>query len=391
LLADNGYRVWTDERGREVTAKMVGMDGDSVVLELKDGRKVPYPLAKLSDADRSAASQWKPSGKPPPETDVPAAEGLNFNANWPARVSFKEDPEIKIVSENPDKKEFIYESANFRYIADARLSKTVVSGFARMFETTHLFCRTLPLGLTGGVKSDGKYLIRLFEKFEDYVSAGGPAKFEGVFLHHENAILVPFKSLGVRPVGSSYMLDRDKCNRTLPHEIVHQMTPGCYYEAGADGWFTEGIADYVANTPYRNGSYNVRGNIRDIIAYATAYGSDNTTGRAIGTDIVLPSLEKWLLQSYDEFQVNADLNYGAALLITTYFFHMDRKGDAARIRKFLAALHEEKEGLEALNVLLDGDTFESLQDQITRGLKRERVNLTFSASAPSKQSTGEDE
>jgi hypothetical protein len=212
-----------------------------------------------------------------------------------------------------------------------------------------------------------------------------------VFIGRQKAILVPFQSLGVRPVGSGYMLDRDKSNKTLPHEIVHQLTPNCYYVPGASGWFTEGIAEYVATTPYRSGSYNVRGNVREIIGYATGYGSKNRGGRALGTDIVLPPLEKWMLQSYSRFLANPQVNYGCALLITTYFFHMDRKGDAARIRKFLAALHEGKKGLEALQILLDGDSFESLQEQIIRGLKRERINLTFSANAPVEESTVVDE
>jgi hypothetical protein len=382
LRADDGYRVWTDVRGREVTARMAGVDGDSIILELKDGRKVPYPLAQLSDADRQAASHWKPAEKPPERTETPATAELNFNDNWPDRVSFKDDPEIEVITENADKKEFIYESANFRYVADARLSKSVVSGFARMFETTHLYCRTLPIGLTGGVKTDGKYLIRLFEKFDDYVSAGGPPTSAGVFMSGKQAILVPFRSLGVRAVGSGYMLDRDKSNKTLPHEIVHQLTPRCYYTPGSGGWFTEGIADYVAVTPYRSGSYNVRGNVRAIVEYATAHGSKNMGGRALGTDILLPPLEKWMLQSYPQFLANSKLNYGSALLITTYFFHMDRESDAARIRKFLAALHAGKRGTEALDVLLDGDSFESLQEQITRAFKRQRIDLKFSADIP---------
>ena len=371
---------------------MVSKDGDSIVLELKDGRKIPYPLEKLSAADREQASRWEPD-EADSEAANPsaAAAGLNFNGPWPDRVSFKDDPEIQIISEDADKKEFIYESANYRYVSDARLSKSVVSGFARMFETTHLYCRTLPIGLTGGEKTDGKYLIQLFENFDDYVEAGGPPTSAGVFVGGKNVIMVPFQSLGVRPVGSGYMLDRDKSNKTLPHEIVHQLTPHCYYEPGANGWFTEGIADYVAVTPYRSGSYGVRGNVRDIIEYATAYGSKNTGGRALGRDIVLPPLEQWMLQSYESFLADAKINYGAALLITTYFFHMDREGDGARIRKFLAALHEGKSGPEALKVLRDGDSFESLQEQVVRGFKRQRIKLSFTGSLPVSGSSGSED
>lgn len=377
-LAHEDFRIWTDERGRKVTAKIVAADASNATLELEDGRKVPFELAKLSEADRKIASLWKPSATASSSLEEPKNAAPNFDAEWPTRVSFKDDPDIHIVAEDAGKMEFIYESANFRYIADARLSKSVVSGFARMFETTHLYARSLPIGLNGGVKTGGKYLIYLFETFESYVQAGGIPLSSGVFFLRENLIMVPFNSLGLRPVGSGYMLDRDQSNKTIIHEIVHQLTPKNYYLPGAVGWFTEGIADYMAVTPYRSGSYSVNGNEREMIEYATAHGSKNQGGRALGDEITLPPLEKWMLQPYESFLANGALNYGAALLITTYFFHMDREQDAARIQKFLAALHQGKQGGEALEVLLDGDTFESLQEQITRAFKRERIQLTFS-------------
>ncbi len=378
LLADESasFREWTDNQGRKVEAKLVGRGEDSVTFEMRDGRQLPFPMERLSPGDREIAETWKPA-PPPGEKSEATKEELNFDAPWPDRVSFKDDPEIDIISEDADKGEFIYESANFRYVCDARLAKSVVSGFARMFETTHKYCRELPLGLSGGVKTDGKYLILLFEEFETYVKNGGPPTSAGVFMGSRNLIMVPLQSLGVRPVGSGYMLDRDKSNKTLPHEITHQLTPSVYFRPGSRGWFTEGIAEFVGVTPYRSGSYNVRGNVRDIMDYVIGYGSKNMGGRALGEEITLPHLKEWMLMDYQKFLADPQTNYGGALLITTYFLLIDRDGDATRIRKFLKALHEGKSGQEAIDILLDGDTFESLQEQIAKGLRRYRVKLTF--------------
>ena len=44
----------------------------------------------------------------------------------------------------------------------------------------------------------------------------------------KEAVFVPLTSLGVRPVGSGYMLDRKKSNKTMPHELTHQLTPSSY-------------------------------------------------------------------------------------------------------------------------------------------------------------------
>lgn len=376
-------RTWTDVQNRTVEADLVRVDGENVILKMKDGREIPFPLAKLSQPDRDFISTLpaeKPENMPEPGAGAdnePVGRPLNFDAPWPDRVTFNDDPEIKVVTESASEKQFIYESANYRYVCDARLSITVVKGFAVMFEATNLFCATVPLALNGGSPAKGKHQILLFENREDYIKAGGPPSSAGVFIGGRNVVMVPLESLGVRPVGSGYMLDRDKSNKTLPHELTHQLTPRYYYEEGARGWFSEGIAEYIAVTPYRAGSFGVRNNLRDIIQYATGYGEDGRGGRALGTKIRLPKLKAFMLQSYDKFTGNPQINYGSGLLITTYFLHMDGNKDGARLKAFLKALRDGKEGEDALSVLLDGRTFDEMEKEITKGWSSKGVDFTF--------------
>ncbi|GAA5131819.1 hypothetical protein JIN84_07240 [Luteolibacter yonseiensis] len=379
-------RTWTDAQSRKIEATLVRIEGTSVVLKLADGREAPFPLDKLSEPDRKyvednraltpTTKELKPATKV--ETESPdASKKLNFDDPWPESIRFTEDPEISTIEENAEKKHFIYESANYRYVCDVRLAKSVVKGFAVMFEATHLFCRTMPLAINGGVKKDGKHQILLFEKFDDYVKAGGPPTSAGVYIGGKGVVMVPLGSLGVKPVGSGYMLDRDKSSKTLPHELTHQLTPDPYYDKGSMGWFTEGIAEYVAVTPYRSGSYSVRGNQKDIFDYATGYGSKDMGGRALGTKIHLPPLKDFMLQSYSSFLEQPQLSYGCGLLITTYFLHMDGAGDGKRIKAFLKALHEGKDGEASLSLLLDGRTFEELQNDLIKAWSRKGVDFTF--------------
>lgn len=190
--------------------------------------------------------------------------------------------------------------------------------------------------------------------------------------------MVPLTSLGVRPVGSGYMFDRDKANKTLPHEITHQLTPDAYFRQGSRGWFTEGIADYVAVTPYRSGAYNVRGNKDDISEYAIRYGKEGNGGRALGSKVVLPPLKEFMLQSYEQFLSDANRNYGVALLITYYFLQVDGEGDAANLKKFLAVMRDGERGEKALAALRDGRSFAQLEEAISKAWKREGVELIFS-------------
>lgn len=380
-------RSWTDNQDRKIEAQLLRGDATTVVLQLTNGREVPFPLEKLSLSDQEYVEKNRallPAMVPPanypatPASNPPAIKDeLNFDAPWPERIKFSEDPEVNTVEEDAEKKRFIYESANYRYVCDVRLAQSVVKGFAVMFEATHLYCRSLPLGIAGGEKTDGKHLILLFEEFADYVKAGGPPESAGVFIGGRGVVMVPLTSLGVRPVGSGYMLDRDKSNKTLPHELTHQLTPRPYYRKGSMGWFSEGIAEFIAITPYRAGSYNVRGNIKDIFDYATGYGSKDMGGRALGTKINLPPLKEFMLQDYSDFLNNPQINYGSALLITTYFLYLDGEGDAKRIKAFLKKLHEDKQGEAPLDLLLDGRTFEQLEADIIKGWSRKGVDFTF--------------
>jgi hypothetical protein len=365
-------RSWTDIQNRKIEAALLRVEDKTVILKLKDGREVPYPLSKLSLADCKYVEQSRalPSAEK-------AEQGLNFGLPWPERIKFGEDPEVDTVEEDPEKKRFIYESANYRYVCDVRLSKSVVKGFAVLFEATHLYCRSLPLAINGGKTVDDKHQILLFEEFDDYVKAGGPPGSAGVFIGGRGVVMVPLTSLGVRPVGSGYMLDRDKSSKTLPHELVHQLTPEAYFGKGAMGWFTEGLAEYVAVTPYRSGAFSVRGNQKDIFDYATGFGSKDMGGRGLGTKIGLPALKTFMFQDYSQFLAQPQLNYGCGLLITTYFFHLDGEGDGKRIKAFLKALHDGVVGDKALDLLLGGRSFDQLEEDIVKAWSRKGVDFIF--------------
>ena len=372
-LADAAeLRSWTNLENQKIEGSLLRVDGENVVLKLKNGREVAYPLAKLSAQDCSYVrqSEVKPDTKPV----------LNFDSPWPQLVAFSKDPKIKMVEENPAQKRFIYESANYRYLCDIQLNQDVVRDFAVLFEATQLYCRTLPLAFDGGVQVDGKFQILLFEKLEDYYKAGGPVDTAGVFIGERQAVLIPLASLGVKAFGKSYMLDRSKSSTVIPHELTHQLSPEAYFAKGAMGWFSEGIAEYVATTPYQFGVFSIYSNQKEIVEYVTSYSNRDKGGRALGTKIRIPALKDFMLQDYASFQEQSQLSYGAALLLTNYFLHLDGRGDAKRLKAFLKALRDGQESEKALDVLLDGRTFEQLQNEITRAWQLKRIDFTFGKS-----------
>jgi hypothetical protein len=383
LLAQLDARTWTDVQGRKIEAELVTSTTTDVTLKLETGKTVTLPLTRFSEEDLTFIKESAKQDKADPKAGA-EGNGLNFDDPWPQTIRFAEDPQIQTVTEDKDKKRFVYESSHYRFVCDVRLSQQVVKGFAVMFESTYQYCRALPLGISGGATTDGKYQVILFETKESYVQAGGPPTSAGVFMPGKNVVMVPLTSLGVRKVGSGYMLDRDQTSGTLVHELTHQLTPNPYYSAGAMGWFSEGLAEYTTATPYRSGSFKVKSNFDDIVAYATAYGKSDSKGRALGTQIKAPALKDFFLMSYGQFTgANPNFNYGFGLILTTYFLHLDGEGDAARAKAFLKILRTGKKGQEALNVLLDGRSYEEMEEAIAKAWKRKGVEIKFGKSSSS--------
>lgn len=417
LVSVSHARDWTGTNGKVIKgAKVITHTELDVTFLLANGKTVKVPLTRLSIKDRGYLSDSTPGDYPEDDEDGDEEKGgaenegnaaaaddenLNWDDPWPDLVALIDKPTITVVTED---KKFIYESDHYRFTCNVRLNGSVVSNFSTMFEATRVYCRALPLAVSGGIKNNGKYDIFLFETKQQYVEAGGPPSSAGVFMRRGNKsyIMVPLTSLGVRKVGSGYMRDRDKSNGTLVHEITHQLTPGPYFSPGARGWFSEGLAEYLTSTPYRSGRFKVKSNFDDIVAYATAYGKKDTRGRALGEEFTAPALVDFMTMPYSQFAGgDANFNYGLGLVLTTYFLHLDGEGDGARMKEFLKELRkpmskkerDEERALErgsakglqrigahgrrALDKLLDGRTFEELQDDITAGWRRKRVKIKF--------------
>ena len=95
----------------------------------------------------------------------------------------------------------------------------------------------------------------------------------------------------------------------------------------------------------------------------------------MGDKFEAPDLEKYMLQSYESFTQDANFNYGLGLLMTYYIFHME--DDRANAVAFLKALKMGKRGQEAVDALLNGRSYEQLEEQITKAWKPRGVKISF--------------
>lgn len=367
-------RSWTNSSGKTIVATLVEIAGEKAVLQMA-GKNFEVPIATLSPADQKFISEWKKSDMTDSSGD--ASIKPNWDGPWPSTVSIDIDQPIEIIKEDDAAKEYIYASPHYEFICDVKLNTSVVKRFSLLFEATNQVCRELPIGMVKPFRKE-RHKIHLFETREAYISKGGPEDSAGVYISRggEGDILVPLTSLGVKKVGSNYSVDYDKENTTLSHEIAHQITDYEYYAEGSRGWFTEGMAEYIAHSGYRSGKFNV-GDLEKVKAYVTAYGEDDTRGRALGEEFAAPDLQQFFMQDYDSFTANGNLNYGLAALVVYYFFHMDGNKDAANLKAFLKALKEEKTAPEIFEPLLAGRSWDEMEAAITQGWRSRGVKINF--------------
>ena len=394
LVSDCPGRTWTSKEGVTFEGELVEATVQTVTLSSpKLAQPLKVPISELATPDqifvrawhadqvreKQAVARMHPDQRRQYELlKATRAIGENFDGKWPGIVSAPGSLEVSDLSEGAEGK-FFYHSPHYEFVCDVQLKRSLVKRLAVLFEASREYCRQLPItskkAHVAGVRHRNRIL--LFETKEGYAKAGGPPGSAGVYIGGKDVIMVPLTSLGVRKVGSSYSIDYDKENRTLPHELTHQLTDHYYFRSGARGWFSEGLAEYVGVTPYRSGSFNVKKALTAIRDYVTGFGRNGKGGRALGDEISAPNLKSYMLQSYGSFVANGNFNYGMGLLITTYFFHFDRAGDRVAITAFLQALREGKEGEEALSALRQGRSWDELEDQISAGWRGRGLRIRF--------------
>ena len=377
VLFAEGMRTWTNSEGKKIEAEMLGANDTEVRLKMKsNGKEYKVPLNSLSAADQAYI---KAEMAKPKDDDGPARLPMgfeNWDDDWPKLISGTVSPEIEIAEEDEAGKRFVYRSPRYEYVCDVKLTKNVVKRFAVLFESTNDYVRELPLSMAKA-RQDKRHKILLFETQQSYMRNGCVPGSAGVYIPSKDVIMVPLTSLGVIKGAGGYRVDYDKGNKTLPHEILHQLTDTPYFAPGSMGWFTEGLAEYVAVTPYRSGKFMVRGNQSAIEEYVSGYGEKGKGGRALGKDIKVPDLQRFMMQSYASFSANGNFNYGIGLLVTYYYCHWDGDGDAKRLQNFLKALKQGKRGDDALKVLLDGRSWDEMEEEIAKAWRSRGIKLNF--------------
>ncbi|MDG2125494.1 MAG: hypothetical protein P8J87_17450 [Verrucomicrobiales bacterium] len=358
------------------------------IARIEEGYDEPKPtatgkLAELRKKYETAYAEIKaaslaPKRALPDRPDPPTRITTGSNDKWPTSTAVENEFEVVVVTEDPDNRQFVYQTPHFQFECDAKLRTTVVREFGRIFEATLHALNQLPLGLELAPPAEDHFKTRLFVERDSYFEAGGPPGSAGVFISRggTGVVLIPLASLGVKKVGKGFSLTSDDAQHTLVHEITHQ----CMWEWNRrmKTWYVEGIAEYMAAAPYANGRFKFTRPGRAMRDYLKSYKGvwyEAYTMFGTGTMLAMNSAQ---------WGAGGIRSYASASIMAQYFHHADGEGDGAHIRAYLAALKAGTPEPQARAThLLRGRTLEELEKQITRAWRREDLKLEFAANTTS--------
>lgn len=360
-------REWTDRLGRKFQAEIIANDALRVTFALAGKGKAVVPLAQLSAADVAFVETWR---RLHPEAPLVDADKL---APWPAEAAAA-NVEVRLVSENPKDRAFVYEGAHFVIQSGVKLPAAVMTDLNAVFEATRAALMALPFGFHAGGETE-KYRVFLHSTAEAYGRAGGASASGGFYDGENDRMLILLPNLGIHIGADQRNFDHRKNLFVLKHEVTHQLLR---HGGRFPMWFNEGIAEVIAATPYAQGRYTFS-------ALDTAIGSYVQKWRRPGDLkpmlITPPGPLMAVTPATWEARVtggNAYEIYNSAALFTYFLLRHDGAGDGKAVAAFLDALRRDDSPGQAMAAhIRRGRSDEKLEAEFSAFLKRRGLKFEF--------------
>ncbi len=379
-------RTWTDINGRTLDGTLVQALPDTIKVKTKTGAVVSLPIISLSKEDQdflkdpqSAPPKAPASTTAPPQPKPVAAATTQAGSKWPEKVVLKELPEITVVKEDDDKKEYIYQSPHYEFHAPAKLGGPVVKEFARIFEVTYQTNWALPLNFKPTPeRGKDRFLCMIYETYDDYLKAGGVKGSAGVYMGGKDFIAVPLKSLGVKFFGKKLVLERGDDNDTLIHEITHQMMN--HWLGKLPTWYVEGSAEFVRMSKYERGNMSFSNIDKLFQDFLLGRGSDGKNYTMVGLERLM-TMDGGTWSAALTSGSGAGRNYGSAGALTYYFYCCDGAGDGQHMMDCMEAIGKGDSHIKAFTQhLLRDRTYAALEADVEKALRKKGVKVSFTAS-----------
>lgn len=369
--------------------KMLGKDEPETAQAPADTKKEP-PSKKVTfaaeapkEALNALSTLISKAADTPPQGPLvaPASQEVPALDKWPRSVALTGTPEVRIVTEDPSKNEFVYHTEHFEFSCDAPIGPDAVRHFARVFEATWMLNCQLPLDLKPAPETMRKWFrARILSSDDAYTATGAPKGSGGYYSRADKTIYVPISNLGMKLIADKRVqMERSvESNDTLIHEITHQMMSRWLPRLPV--WFSEGSAEYAGIADFVHGRFFLSGMEVRLKNALRQRGAESVNGR-----IRMPMLninELLALEHNAWVSViggtSGSENYTSALLLTYFFYHMDRNKDAAGLIAWLRDIEKGVPADQAARThLLAGRSVTKFEAELAQAYKHAGIELDF--------------
>lgn len=345
----SNLRTWTNAEGKVFQAFLVSCDGTQVVMRLPNGQLGTGALSKLSAPDqafvRATLALDGNTGRRAEEVKTPEVKVDTLppveKRVWPLKAEANNAAtEVKIVSENAAEMQFVYHAQNFEFVAQERLSVTVMQELARTFEATRVLVELLPWGIQPKPPADlGYYRAKFYIDKRRYAEEGGPANSGGVYFRKDRIFRVPFESLGLERRGKTWAKNQNFSNQTIIHEVTHQMMHDSLPFLPI--WVREGTAEYTSTLPLYGARFVSGLHQKAIQEYIKAF-EDRYGGSADSfspLELLKMTSEQWHARADKGGKDQHRLYFGACLMVY-YFSHLEGEGKGIQFLSYMDKIRD---------------------------------------------------
>ncbi|MEM8955658.1 MAG: hypothetical protein AAGD22_16005 [Verrucomicrobiota bacterium] len=369
-------RQWTDQKGRSLVATLVSAGTLSVDLRRDDGSIISIPIRQLNEKGQAYIDNWR-SRHPESAKELPSTP-------WPTTISAADNGSILLQDHNPHTHRWRYRSKHFELISNIELPENTARDIATVFEATLAVLQQAPIGIAV-TPPENPYRVELYDTQKSYQDAGGTKGSGGQYLPQRNVMLLALDNLGIENQADQLRLDHENNSFILKHEVTHQILND--HAANIPVWLSEGLAEYIAAAPYRDGTYHFHRMTENLLNYVNKWRF-----REDPRKIPIVPLEVLMEMSFPQWRMAVAgnkpyINYNSAALLAHFFLSDHAPGTPSPVARYLSAIQDIREtdprfrrrkSLDLQSqMLLQGRSYQELQAEIAEKWLEKNVELIF--------------
>jgi hypothetical protein len=333
-----------DQQGRSITATLIGVDADNVVLKMENGTMATVPIARFSKSDQAFVNEWsRKSGVLDPTL---ASKPLI----WPQSITVNaKDLQIENGEQNAAERRFVYQSGSFQFVSNAALTGTVVREIAGDFEVTKALLTQLPWGWQPKPRNGGKlYLANLYETEKDFIAGGGAEDSSGGSTN--DYIFTKFSTLGLKKVGDRYAFDAKLKKEGEMIALISRLVMADM-RSYMDPWSNMGFEAFLENVAYRNGAFVLANPERNLKARIEERRTVIYSGEKLTTDVdrMVKFLKSTWADNADKESILRAQRFMDGSLLVYFFGYLDDDGKGTRLHRYFRAVAQEALARRAYN------------------------------------------